>query len=261
MTFERLYCQVHGCVTSLPGVLRLLRIWPWRRVKHLLVMRWRAFRGRRVSWWLGRFECGKAQPIELQEPWQLIEYWTFFVRRDTQSPLWIKPFSAQAAPLVLDIGANIGMWSWMASQFNPRARFIAYEPFTAAREKLEAWQGQINLEIRPVLVGSQSVFVFAYQTRVGLTIDWNLSTSLDPVPQKMIRLDDEGLIPYLVKIDVDGCEWEVIQGGLETLAKAQFVIIELMNSKPRFQITRQLMSMGFASPRRVGPEDYLFAHE
>ena len=68
--------------------------------------------------------------------------------------------------------------------------------------------------------------------------------SLQHVMCKMRRLDDLGLAPFFIKLDVQGYEFEVIQGGEQTITTHEPVL--LIESPPEASIVSCLEKKGYA---------------
>lgn len=145
---------------------------------------------------------------------------------------------------VLDIGANVGRFSVTANAVFPQARIVAFEPLPscfAAAERAMASCG--NSSILNIALGDSEGEIEMFAN------DFSPSSSILPMAQahkdafpfthggKMVpirtrRLDDvaaelnfEG--PIFVKIDVQGFEREVLSGGMETIGRADVVLLEL----------------------------------
>ena len=141
---------------------------------------------------------------------------------------------------VFDVGANIGKKARHYRKLFPEARIYCFEPVPATFEKLNRWARQQG--------GAVEAFNMALGSQPGTThIHWNQlhsggSTVLSPLadreheyvslPVRMETLDsmarqldveDE----IFVKIDVEGFDMEVIRGGMNLLARASAVIIEI----------------------------------
>jgi FkbM family methyltransferase len=169
---------------------------------------------------------------------------------------------------VLDVGANTGQFAELIRQVLPDARIISFEPIDECFKML-----QKNMSTRPPF----EAFQLALGNEPGEAIinrnAFSPSSSLlqmkalhvDELPQtrevqeetiSVEKLDNLSSslsleTPFIVKVDVQGFEEQVILGGSKTLAKADAVIIEvsshpLFEGAPTFDQVYQLMKqLGF----------------
>lgn len=144
--------------------------------------------------------------------------------------------------VVVDIGANEGAFTAGVLAVAPEAEIIAAEPGPAPRARMQARLGTLpNVEILDVAVAAVSGTATLH---LG-THDHN-SSLLEPRPQMMTTIDP-GWAPAgelkvrtvtldemvgerrvdVLKIDVQGSELDVLEGGPATLAQARAVILEM----------------------------------
>lgn len=124
---------------------------------------------------------------------------------------------AAAAPVVLDIGGNVGASALPFSQV-PGARVLVFEPFQAVADLL-----QDNLErnsahnVKLYRIGmSDCEGVLTYQD--GRAAEECRFSTVDLVASDLERVD-------FVKIDTDGYDLKVFRGALETLRRHHPVIV------------------------------------
>lgn len=140
---------------------------------------------------------------------------------------------------VLDIGANVAAWSWMAKRTFPAARFFLIEPQSEMTDKLEAFCRDYP--------GSQYVLAGAGAEKGMLTLtvwDDHSGSSFRPherddlqaagkqrsVP--IVTIDDliaDGTIemPNLIKLDIQGFELEALRGAATTFGQTDVYIMEV----------------------------------
>jgi len=141
---------------------------------------------------------------------------------------------------VFDVGANVGKKARLYRRFFPDAAIYCIEPLSDCCEQLENWAQRQNGKARVfnLALGDEPAETVIYRNRKRTV--W--STLLKPanetesrfsaVPVTVETLDRlaAGLDlqdDVFVKIDTEGYDMKVIQGGLETLKRAAAVIIEL----------------------------------
>ncbi|SDI27716.1 methyltransferase, FkbM family [Pseudomonas flavescens] len=147
----------------------------------------------------------------------------------------------------LDVGANLGWYSLVLGRQCPQGRIFAFEPIPSTVAVLER---NIRLNrltnVEPVAMG-----LFDRQDELGFFFAEDVSgaTSLKmagqdrgraPVREVRCRtttLDafcaSRALQPSLIKIDVEGAELMVVQGGERTLQATPIILVELLRKWSR----------------------------
>ncbi len=149
----------------------------------------------------------------------------------------------------VDIGANHGQSIESIRLYRPRVRLVSFEPNGLLAQVLDRRYAHDKLfEIRPVALGACAgeftLFTpvyngFVYDGLASLdrasAAEWLSPQTLmgfDPNKLEIIEqqckvecLDDQGLSPAFVKIDVQGLEYSVLKGGLRTLRSCTPVLL------------------------------------
>ena len=178
----------------------------------------------------------------------------------------------QQGDIVIDIGANVGMYSLM-SAVSRSARVYAFEP-EASNYNLLCQNIRLNNvgdRVTAYCAGNLdydgfSVLNIAHNRDVGPggschTVDEekNFDLSRMSVAFKQgintVMLDtfckQMNIVPDHIKMDVDGLEHRVIDGAIETMRKAKTVIIELnTNLKEHNDSVSKMRSLGFKLDER-----------
>jgi FkbM family methyltransferase len=246
----------HG-MASLLGWFRLRSAQP-EFARELLKRRWRYFAQR-------EFIPGFVTPdgFVLQTPDTLVAYWSMFVERELYCDDWVNALRSASQALVLDVGANAGLFSHLAFCVNPRAEIVAFEPLPAMVERINASKLRNNMNLRciPKAVGRASGTA-TLESPNGYDGTSRICLSGQPTGQtfqvEITTLDQElkGRPVLVMKIDVEGFEEEVIAGAAETLSRTKFLIIEAQDAARRDHLTR-LLGTGWRR-RKLGEGDYLF---
>ena len=161
------------------------------------------------------------------------------------------------APVVLDVGANVGFFSWRVRAVRPKASVVAFEPqsdnharltrmFEAAGIRGEACRQACGAE-----PGSATLYLRNSVTH-SLQADWH--TDLDAgagseqVP--VTTLDGEcarrGIQAVdLLKIDTEGAETLVLRGASRILRRTRYVVLEYHSPELRAECLRILTAAGF----------------
>lgn len=146
-----------------------------------------------------------------------------------------------------DIGANLGWYSLVLGRKCPRSQVYAFEPIPATVEVLEKNIRLNQLEnIEPIGMGlfnkeDELSFLFAPDvsgaTSLKLTGQSRGVATIQNVVCKTTTLDafcgSRGVIPSLLKIDVEGAELMVVQGGEKTLEHTPIILMELLRKWSR----------------------------
>jgi FkbM family methyltransferase len=141
-----------------------------------------------------------------------------------------RAFAEAIAPgdVIFDVGAHFGTYTLIgAARGGPDTLVVAYEPCDLTRQYLMRhlrWNGaERQVLVRPVCCGSASGSV-AFFHRPGRPEGINGLLPHEDLVQTTVRqttLDREveelGLVPALIKIDVEGAELDVLKGAARVL--------------------------------------------
>lgn len=166
--------------------------------------------------------------------------------------------------LFVDVGANVGSYTILASAHSG-ANSISFEPLPATFQKLKN-----NIQLNQ-LSGKVKAHNMALGSQAGELLFTNSLDTMNHVVKdaqegvisvQVNTLDDilnNGPVPLLIKIDVEGFETEVIKGATKTLHEPglKAIIIELNGSGARYdydeqEIHQSLLNVGF-SPYTYDP--------
>lgn len=116
----------------------------------------------------------------------------------------------KAPATVLDVGANIGMFSMMAGALFPNARIHAYEPNPRIHSYVSSNVAQVGATLFPEAVGAETGTVQmcnSGDSRSGFTTaggDIRVTAIADAVQRLGGSVD-------LLKLDCEGAEWEIFK--------------------------------------------------
>ena len=189
--------------------------------------------------------------------------------------LWIRQsLRLRDANVVFDVGANHGDFSKAASECFPRARIFLFEPLPVLRPLLESevarhanrWQfypialgaadGHLPFHIDPVndTIGSFAGFSNSYRKLHDNLGDIQNTRTIEVPIASLDNFCQRTGIEHidLIKIDVEGFEFAVLEGATKILANTSAVIVETSLSrtaggspKPLQDILIQLTQSGF----------------
>ncbi len=181
-----------------------------------------------------------------------------------------KYFHSLSIKTVLDIGANIGQFAKEIREKLPGVKIYSFEPIKECFEKLEEnMKEDRNFKAFNFALGDKNENLkmnkSSYTPSSSILEMANIHKTLFPhtkenKPEQITvkKLDDVAKDlnltvdeQILIKIDVQGFEDKVIEGGKETLQKARVIIIEnsfiaLYDNQPLFDdIYEKLKPLGF----------------
>jgi len=140
------------------------------------------------------------------------------------------------APLVIDVGANIGQFARSVKVFYPNATVISYEPDPIVYSRLTKNIADLDkMYAHNIGLGESEGLATFFRHELSVMSTFRHASgdgySREHAPSLMIRrLDgtiDANLYPDLLKIDVEGFELEVLKGGWETLRRCRYLLVEL----------------------------------
>lgn len=197
---------------------------------------------RDLSWVLGRGRFGAETDSEIANYLQLI--------------------TALKAQTLWDIGANVGLYSWKFLLAAEQPNAILFEPDKRNIELLERTIERNGLKVVLVrkavsdregttnfypdtLTGATGSVVFGDDEQLFVTRHHNVipepvvveTTTIDAMVNRVPR-------PDIIKIDVEGAEKEVIEGGLDTIAKFKPALI-VECSRQREWLTETFLRLGY----------------
>jgi len=202
-----------------------------------------------------------------------IEHFDLFIQRSRISPdlyielnhPWLTGLNIKT---ILDIGAHTGKWAYTVHKLFKGARIYSFEPILESFEALKQRMSDIaNHQAFNVALGDHSgeieFHVCKFATSSSILPMTQLHKTAFPysdgstsIKVQITRLDDiveklEIEHNILIKIDVQGYEDKVIDGGEQTIKRAKVVIMEmsfqrLYENQPLFSdIYDKMIYLGF----------------
>jgi FkbM family methyltransferase len=160
----------------------------------------------------------------------LINAYQIQVVRELDGP-WQTAMRDTPAPVVFDVGSNIGQFRYYMLALNPGARVWTFDPW------LEMQNYVPPAMHRTVALGACMASASLYRAEVG----WTATTQPGVYPKQTVQVTTEKLDNEwdrignpqvdLLKIDVDGAEFEVLAGAKRVLEWSRFVLIETTDIK------------------------------
>jgi FkbM family methyltransferase len=177
-----------------------------------------------------------------------------------------------AGDLFLDIGANLGSYSLLASGVCG-ARSIAFEPVPTTAKRLEEIIAVNKLDhlvdTRQLAISSPAnankpLLFSTDRGCMNAFVDSSYPGSTTTTLVSTLDLQCEGLKPTLLKIDVEGFENDLLQGARQTLSQPSVLAVIIEGQTQA--INRQFQELGFvdiqydALKRQIQPHQHLSAN-
>lgn len=158
--------------------------------------------------------------------------------------------------LVVDCGANMGdFFLALANNVNESFEYIGFEPspvdFLCLQENVKSITGDVYLRQNALWNESKEVVLF-------LDIESASSSIIEPKTFNSrtlisaVRLDEQLFTPvFLIKVEAEGAEPEVLQGATKLLPKVQYVVVDVgpergkLEEETRDEVVRFMQDEGF----------------
>jgi FkbM family methyltransferase len=149
------------------------------------------------------------------------------------------------AKVILDIGTNIGVTNLFFTSQNPNVKVYGFEPhpqtFKRALDNFEANHTGRNFVYNIGLGDRKGVMKLYEVNEHNPGMNRLFADEKEEYPYKEVQIEtldsfmkSKGIAaPEFIKIDVEGFEYQVLQGGLETLKAKPVLFIELDDSNLR----------------------------
>ena len=182
---------------------------------------------------------------------EIILYRELIIFDEYETALWRSDFQKENAPLVLDVGANVGLFSTLCHCLNPATRLKCFEMVGECKAIIAhrlSESGATDFEIIMGAVGARDsgtvTIHYDMPYSMGNTVNRSTGRFQETVP--CISLDGwwkrhsahDPQPPFLIKIDVEGAERETIAGGANCIAAADYILIELHSLDDRSLIDK-----------------------
>lgn len=169
-----------------------------------------------------------------------------------------------APATVIDVGAAMGMFSRTCHAVFPQANYLLIEPleeFLPSLTKVSRDLPGTRFKLAAATAYGDSTTLNVHADLLGSSLyrETEEGSDVNGAPRQVhtIKLDQwveeqGGMPPYLMKIDVQGAELDVLEGGQTILADTEVVILEVslfrfFQRRPVFQeVLEYMKAKGFA---------------
>jgi len=241
---------------SLTGFIRLLIGHPGFALK-LLAARFYFFRNRQLK---EPLETPDGYRIETAN--ELLSYWSLRVERECFRGSWTESLKKEKSPFVIDVGANAGVFTHLLWALKPTSEIFAFEPLPLMNKKIRAWNERTKANL--------TLFQRAVSDKCGTATfcadsdnDTNASLELTDDKRNGFTVETvtlDSALPdrpiFLIKIDVEGFEPQVLDGAKKAIQNARFLLIEAHTKEAHDKLAQKLGPDWLSE--RVGTSDYFF---
>jgi FkbM family methyltransferase len=170
-----------------------------------------------------------------------------------------------APATVIDVGAAMGSFTRTCHQFFPEAQYLLIEPveeYLPALTKVVQTIPRASYDMKAAAASEQPVIVLnVHEDFVGSSLyrETEEGTGVNGVPRNVPAVTLDRLVaqrqaqpPYMIKVDVQGAELDVLSGAQMILRRAELVVLEVslfqfFRGAPLFcDVVAYMKSQGFA---------------
>jgi len=190
-----------------------------------------------------------------------------FVRWDEISTFYSQICAENKTPIILDLGANIGLASLYFTKNWPKARIIAVEPSeenyhvlcrnVTGHSNVQPIMAAIASEDGAVEIANPNAYADAYRTVLASAQSTNIVPALSVQSLLQTVPKDQDYFPYIAKIDIEGFEKDLFSKNTDWVALFPLIIIELHD----WLMPRQGSSKSFLRTIAQYDRDFLFVGE
>lgn len=161
------------------------------------------------------------------------------LRQEVEACIKLLPVGCRSRPLVLDVGANVGDWTAEFLASSPRATLFCFEPSSSAFERLSArFADNPQVHLSQAAAGASPGTSQLWTDSPGSPLASLTRRRLDHLEIEfgsseevaVVDLDtwcrDKGVVPQVIKLDVEGHELDVLAGAGQILGKVSVVQFE-----------------------------------
>lgn len=162
-----------------------------------------------------------------------------------------------------DVGANIGYYSILASRLvGPKGKVVSFEPLLRNLSYLQRHvelNQAANVRILPFAVSNQNT-ILSFSTGENSAMGHIDREGSGEVLVQAVTLDEIadrlGLLPDIIKMDVEGAEMDVFRGAERIMKEGRpTIFLSTHSARLRTDCLALLKNLGYAIEPLVGTED------
>ena len=168
---------------------------------------------------------------------------------------WLTTLSMPAHGAVMDVGANVGPYAWLAAVFSNR-RVIAFEPVPelAHAIRVVATKNDLDITVEEIALSDRdgrAEFYLSDATDSSNSLVPGFRPSSSSIEVPTVRLDsyvaDTGVVPHVLKIDTETNEPDILSGARDTIASLRpWMIVEVLAGRTEQQLMRELAPFAYS---------------
>jgi len=184
---------------------------------------------------------------------------TFF-RKEPEMLEWLNYFAKQGIELFCDVGANIGLYSLFWQNLDSKNLAIAFEPnpsnYKFIQKLIKKFKLNIIVEKRPCDSVSKPFTIKECGLNIGESKFKYNSVKFNKARITTTTIDNFTAIneiskPYILKIDTDGKDFDVLKGAVTALNNKQIVSVNIeLNLDAVEQVDNFLAGLGLSPDLR-----------
>jgi len=168
---------------------------------------------------------------------------------------WMTILGLDSPGAALDVGANVGLYAWLAATHSDRP-VVAFEPVPelaeAIRSVAEANELQVQVELLALSDRNGTAELFLSDaTDSSNSLLEGFRPSSRSIRVELLTVDsyvaaNPSAVPHVLKIDTETTEPEVLSGARQTLeAHRPWLIVEVLAKRSEQRLTRALGGLGY----------------
>lgn len=193
-------------------------------------------------------------PMRFQVP---SKYWYGWLQNSLEAELKFIELIVRRGDTVVDVGGNRGIYAYR--MWNMGAKVEVFEPNPVCCRVLRAWAaGRAGLSIHPVALSNRAGTANLHIPIDGSGVEHDASASIEhsgfgKIREQMVELktlDSYGFSDIsLIKIDVEGHEYSVIEGAADTIASSKpALLVEIEQrhiDRPIGDVFKKILQFGY----------------